>query len=236
MMKEFHDTFIAALDVPYIRRRLALICGFGQDVDRDRLATFWSSAVNPCFGSAPETHETVKLSRPHCTAFFARYGHVPGAFEYAQRSAVREALLGFIRTFCVEGLFITKRTVGLRIHLTDPDQFALWGGLDNEPVGECEPARSRPPGCRAHVTLALASGVPAVETGFDALRIMDAELDQRPDVCKIDMPDGVLREILVSSANSKSLDYVFYYQFSMAKTARLMLPAPVPSFGGGYDA
>lgn len=88
------------------------------------------------------------------------------------------------------------------------------------------PARLRPPGCRAHVTLALASGVPAVETGFDALRIVDAELDQRPDVCKIDMHDGVLREILASSSvDSTSPDYVFYYQFSTSKTARLMYTA-----------
>ncbi|VDK34281.1 unnamed protein product [Taenia asiatica] len=238
MVKEFRDAFFAALDVPYIHRRLALICGFDQayafgvslDVDRDQLATFWSSAINPYFGGAPEPLQTVKISRPHCTAFFARYGHVPGASEYAQRSTVREALLGSIRAFCVEGLFITKRTVGLRIHLSDPDQFAVWGGLDNESVDGCGeklvPARSRPPGCRAHVTLALASGVPAVETGFDALRIMDAELDQRPDVCIIDMPDGILREILASSsANSRSPDYVFYYQFSTPKTIRLMYTA-----------
>ncbi|KAL5970133.1 2'3'-cyclic-nucleotide 3'-phosphodiesterase [Taenia solium] len=226
MVKEFHDAFFAALDVPYIHRRLALICGFDQDVDRDQLATFWSSAINPCFDGAPEPLQTGKISRPHCTAFFAHYGHVPGSCEYAQRSTVREALLGSIRAFCVEGLFITKRTVGLRIHLTDPDQFAVWGGLDNESVDGCVPARSRPPGCRAHVTLALASGVPAVETGFDALRIMDAELDQRPDVCIIDMPDGILREILASSsANSKSPDYVFYYQFSKPKTVRLMYTA-----------
>lgn len=111
--------------------------GVCLDVDRDSLATFWSSAVNPCFGSAPEPHQTVKLSRPHCTAFFAGHGHAPGAYEYAQRSAVQEALLGSIRTFCVGGLFITKRTVGLRIHLTDSDQFALWGGLDSESVNGC---------------------------------------------------------------------------------------------------
>lgn len=30
MIKQFHDIFFAALAVPYVRRRLALICGFDQ--------------------------------------------------------------------------------------------------------------------------------------------------------------------------------------------------------------
>ncbi|VDM36054.1 unnamed protein product [Hydatigera taeniaeformis] len=226
MIKEFHDSFFSALDLPYVRKRLALICGFNQDINRDQLATFWSSAVNPWFGDVSEPYRTDKPARPHCTAFFAQHGHAPGASEYAQKTAVREALLGSIDELCVEGLFITKRTVGLRIHLSDPDQLALWGGLDNEPVDGHVTPQSRPQGCRAHVTLALASGVPAVETGFDALRIMDAELRQLPDVYTADMPDGILRELPISSsADSESLDNIFYYQYSTAKTIRLMYTA-----------
>lgn len=102
------------------------------EVDRDQLTKFWSSAVNPPFGQSSEC--STKASRPHCTAFFSNFGRATGAFEYANRSSVRESLLGVIHSLCLEGLFITKRTVGLRVRFNLTDQLDLWGGLDDEPV------------------------------------------------------------------------------------------------------
>lgn len=83
------------------------------------------------------------------------------------------------------------------------------------------PDQSRPKGCRAHITLALAPGIPALETGFDVLRIVDAELLQWPDVTRIRMTEGVLREIPVSVGS----ETIFYYQYDTPLTVRLMYSA-----------
>uniref|UniRef100_A0A5K3FWI3 2',3'-cyclic-nucleotide 3'-phosphodiesterase n=2 Tax=Mesocestoides corti TaxID=53468 RepID=A0A5K3FWI3_MESCO len=227
MVKNSYATFMSILGVPYARKRIALACGFDPDVDSSKLAGHWSSAVNPPFGSPPKTGRGVTPTWPHCTTKFSQFGRAPGAQEYANRSAVCQSLLGAIHSLSVLGLFITARTVGLRLHLEGDDQLALWDGEDNESVDGCVPPKPRPVGCRAHVTLALAAGVSAVETGIDALRIVDAELSGRPDTTQISMPGGdLLREIPVTSPSGpEHFDHVFYCQFKNPRTARLFFSA-----------
>ncbi|KAM7539568.1 hypothetical protein Aperf_G00000043423 [Anoplocephala perfoliata] len=218
VIQHCYATYLSMLEIPYVRQRLALMCNFDSEIDRDQLAKFWSSAVNPPFG---QPSEYTKVSRPHCTAFFSKFGRATGAVEYANRSSVRESLLGVIHSLCLVGLFITKRTVGLRVRFDLSDQLKLWGGSDDEAVDGYIPDQSRPRGCRAHVTLALAPGIPALETGFDVLRIVDAELSHRPDITRIEMIEGVMREIPVSMGS----ETIFYYQYNTPLTVRLMYSA-----------
>nr|CDS31910.1 Vam6:Vps39 protein [Hymenolepis microstoma] len=209
IIQRFYAIYLSILELSYVRQRLASMCNLDPNIDINHLAKFWSSAVNPTFGEPSES--IIKVSRPHCTTFFSNFGRATGAIEYSNRSAVREGLLGFVQSICLEGLFVTKRTVGLRVKLSGDEQMNLWGGLDDEPVDGYAPNEPRPKGCRAHVTLALAPGISAVETGFDALRIADSELLSRPDVTRMDLMDGVLREIPVSTTSEES---AFYYQFN----------------------
>ncbi|KAF6775928.1 hypothetical protein AHF37_03727 [Paragonimus kellicotti] len=55
----------------------------------------------------------------------------------------------------------------------------------------------RPVGCRAHVTLALAPDVSAVETGLDLLRVVDAELAQCPGHHIAIIPGGSVRRVTI---------------------------------------
>ncbi|VDD78062.1 unnamed protein product [Mesocestoides corti] len=199
------------------------------DVDSSKLAGHWSSAVNPPFGSPPKTGRGVTPTWPHCTTKFSQFGRAPGAQEYANRSAVCQSLLGAIHSLSVLGLFITARTVGLRLHLEGDDQLALWDGEDNESVDGCVPPKPRPVGCRAHVTLALAAGVSAVETGIDALRIVDAELSGRPDTTQISMPGGdLLREIPVTSPSGPE-HFDHNYLLIGTKTGQILFYEITPS-------
>ena len=211
-----------------------------------QLAAYWSSAVLPPFGRDTGARPT----RPHCTAFFSKYGRELGAREYAERSIVQDALLGAIYSPRVVGLFVTRRTVGLRVRLPDdPGVLNIWNNDDNESVDLCGedpfahhyftadiyftaklyfsvPPQPRPKGSRAHITLAVATGVSTMETGIDALRLVDAELNQRPDIGRFNMPDGVIREISITTPDSKYLmDSAFYYQFSVPRDLRLMYSA-----------
>ena len=88
------------------------------------------------------------------------------------------------------------------------------------------PSQPRPKGSRAHISLGLAPGVSAVDTGLDALRLVDADLIQRPDIIRVDMPAGVIREVEISSPDDASTsDYAFYYQFNVVKDIRLIYSA-----------
>ncbi|VDO05129.1 unnamed protein product [Rodentolepis nana] len=215
IIRRFYASFLSILELPYVRQRLASMCNLDSNIDRNHLAKFWSSAVYPTFGEPSES--IIQVSRPHCTTFYSNFGRATGAIEYSNRSAVRKGLLGCIQSICLEGLFVTKRTIGLRVKLSGDEQMDLWGGLDDEPVDGYAPDEPRPKGCRAHVTLALAPGIAAVETGFDALRIADSELLSRPDITRIELMDGVLREIPVSTSSEES---IFYYQLNTPQLIR----------------
>lgn len=74
----------------------------------------------------------------------------------------------------VVGLIVTPRTFGARVSLT-PEQLPLWpAGADKVgvPSADLPSVEALPVGSRAHVTLACAAGVEAVQTGIDLLEIL----------------------------------------------------------------
>ncbi|XP_076609604.1 2',3'-cyclic-nucleotide 3'-phosphodiesterase [Chaetodon auriga] len=103
----------------------------------------------------------------HCTTKFCNYGKAEGAKEYAQNPAVKD-LYGSAFELLLTALFVTPRTVGARVSLTE-EQLLLWPA-DAEKV--VESAASLPLGSRAHITLGCAEGVEPVQTGLDLLEIL----------------------------------------------------------------
>lgn len=65
-------------------------------------------------------------------------------------------------------LFVTPRTVGARVSLTE-EQLLLW---PDDAEKEVPSAAALPQGSRAHVTLGCAEGVEPVQTGLDLLDIL----------------------------------------------------------------
>lgn len=85
----------------------------------------------------------------------------------ASLQAVAESY-GSVSQLSLRALFVTPRTVGASVSLTD-EQLLLWPADAEE--GE-EGASSLPLGSRAHVTLGCAEGVEPVQTGLDLLEIL----------------------------------------------------------------
>ncbi|XP_053554900.1 2',3'-cyclic-nucleotide 3'-phosphodiesterase [Bombina bombina] len=103
----------------------------------------------------------------HCTTKFCDYGKVPGSEEYSQLEAVKKAYSkGF--TLHISALFVTPRTAGARVDLTE-EQLLLWP-LDAEK--EVMPKENLPRGSRAHLTLGTAGDVQNVQTGIDLLEFV----------------------------------------------------------------
>lgn len=109
----------------------------------------------------------------HCTTKYCDYGKAEGAKEYAENPAVK-ALYGSAFELSLTALFVTPRTVGARVSLTD-EQLQLWPS-DAE-KSSAAAAASLPPGSRAHVTLGCAEGVEPVQTGLDLLDILALQQD-----------------------------------------------------------
>nr|XP_013801865.1 PREDICTED: 2',3'-cyclic-nucleotide 3'-phosphodiesterase isoform X1 [Apteryx mantelli mantelli] len=105
----------------------------------------------------------------HCTTKYTDFGKAPGAEEYAQQEAVK-ASYGKGFTLSVSALFVTTKTVGARVELSE-QQLLLWPG-DTDKI---TPADNFPKGSRAHITLGCASGVEAVQTGLDLLEFVKLE-------------------------------------------------------------
>ncbi|XP_068192445.1 2',3'-cyclic-nucleotide 3'-phosphodiesterase [Antennarius striatus] len=103
----------------------------------------------------------------HCTTKFLDYGKAEGAKEYAQNPAVKSAY-GSVSELSLIALFVTPRTVGARVSLTE-EQLLLWPADAETSV---QPTVSLPLGSRAHVTLGCADGVEPVQTGLDLLEIL----------------------------------------------------------------
>lgn len=70
--------------------------------------------------------------------------------------------LGKLHQLEVRGLLITARTVSLHVQLNE-EQLKLWRQDE-------ELSRGLPRGSRAHVTVATANGVEAVEAGRDTMK------------------------------------------------------------------
>ncbi|XP_047428828.1 2',3'-cyclic-nucleotide 3'-phosphodiesterase [Mugil cephalus] len=107
----------------------------------------------------------------HCTTKFCDYGKAEGAKEYAQTPAVKD-FYGAAFELSLSALFVTPRTVGARVSLTE-EQLLLWPADAEKEAGSAVPAAaSLPLGSRAHVTLGCAEGVQPVQTGLDLLEIL----------------------------------------------------------------
>lgn len=75
---------------------------------------------------------------------------------------------GSVYELSLTALFVTPRTVGARVSLTE-EQLLLW---PDDAEKEVPSGASLPLGSRAHVTLGCAEGVEPVQTGFDLLDIL----------------------------------------------------------------
>ncbi|XP_029365346.1 2',3'-cyclic-nucleotide 3'-phosphodiesterase [Echeneis naucrates] len=107
----------------------------------------------------------------HCTTKFCNYGKAEGAKEYAMKPAVRD-FYGSTSELSLTALFVTPRTVGAQVSLTE-EQLLLWpGDAEKEAASIVPAAASLPVGSRAHVTLGCAQGVEPMQTGLDLLEIL----------------------------------------------------------------
>ncbi|XP_041824351.1 2',3'-cyclic-nucleotide 3'-phosphodiesterase [Melanotaenia boesemani] len=107
----------------------------------------------------------------HCTTKFCDYGKSEGAKEYAQSPAVKNSY-GSVCELSMTALFVTPRTVGARVSLTE-EQLQLWPADAEKQVEADVPATAAMPlGSRAHVTLGCVEGVEPVQTGIDLLQIL----------------------------------------------------------------
>ncbi|BHF78040.1 hypothetical protein SprV_0602115000 [Sparganum proliferum] len=217
--------FEAILKNDSLRATLAKTCGLPDGSAVAEVANFWKSAVNPLFGKAPPDNEGYPApTRPHATSYFSNFGVQPGAKEYADLLIVNKALLGRLDNISVLGLMVSKRTIGARLKLSD-DMLPFWRQNDSDVVngslGGDRP--SRPVGSRAHATLALAHGVAAVETGFDTMRVVDAEALNYPNTEKIPVSDGIIYDIKMPSTKSDETgEHIFYYEFSQPHSHRVI--------------
>ncbi|KAL7056239.1 hypothetical protein AAHC03_021001 [Spirometra sp. Aus1] len=208
-----------------LRATLAKTCGLSDGSTVDEVADFWKSAVNPLFGKAPPDNDGYpEPTRPHATSYYSDFGRQPGAKEYADLLIVNKALLGRLDNISVLGLMVSKRTIGARLKLAD-DMLPFWRQNDSDVVngslGGDRP--SRPVGSRAHATLALAHGVKAVETGFDTMRVVDAEAQNYPNTEKILVSDGIIYDIKMPSTKSdETSEHIFYYEFSQPHSHRVI--------------
>ncbi|KAF7233784.1 hypothetical protein EG68_07277 [Paragonimus skrjabini miyazakii] len=201
------DSLVTIVGLPDVQIRLTSALGMSDSASVMDVLRHWHSATYPAFGSGLRTSHASSV--PHITAKYARFGHAPDAERYGLSGAVTSSLLGRLFTVQVTGLFFSLRTVGLRIRLPSDDLVLrhLWSSDDQAVLSDgsavleasFDPVVSsqRPVGCRAHVTLALAPDVSAVETGLDLLRVVDAELAQCPGHHVAIIPGGSVRRVTV---------------------------------------
>ncbi|KAM4597905.1 2',3'-cyclic-nucleotide 3'-phosphodiesterase [Polymixia lowei] len=117
----------------------------------------------------------------HCTTKYCDYGKAQGTKEYLEKPAVNE-LYGSAFELSLSALFVTPRTVGARVSLTE-EQLTLWpADAEKEAEAVVPAAASLPPGSRAHVTLGCAEGVEPVQTGLDLLEILALQQEEQGEV------------------------------------------------------
>ncbi|XP_064177907.1 2',3'-cyclic-nucleotide 3'-phosphodiesterase [Anguilla rostrata] len=103
----------------------------------------------------------------HCTTKFCDYGKAEGSKEYAEQLAVKDRY-GSMSELKLSALFLTPRTLGARVSLTE-EQLQLWpAGAEKEAM----PDADLPAGSRAHITLGCAEGVEPLQTGLDLLELV----------------------------------------------------------------
>lgn len=111
-------------------------------------------------------------------------------FSWFSLQAVTESY-GSVSELSLSALFVTPRTVGARVSLTE-EQLLLWPS-DAEKEADVPPAASSlPRGSRAHVTLGCAEGVEPVQTGLDLLEILALQQDGQQGELVEEMELGTL--------------------------------------------
>ncbi|KAK2833164.1 hypothetical protein Q5P01_017053 [Channa striata] len=128
----------------------------------------------------------------HCTTKFCNYGKAEGAKEYAEKPGVKK-FYGSIFELSLTALFVTPRTVGARVSLTE-EQLQLWpADAEKEAESVVPTAASLPLGSRAHITLGCAEGVEPVQTGLDLLQILALQQEGQEGELVTEMELGSLR-------------------------------------------
>ncbi|KAG9343973.1 hypothetical protein JZ751_012448 [Albula glossodonta] len=125
----------------------------------------------------------------HCTTKYCNYGKAKGAKEYAEKESVRQQY-GSMTKLVIGALFITPRTMGVRVLLTQ-DQLQLWPD-DTEEKADAGPEAELPPGSRAHITLGCAEGIKPVQTGPDLLEILQLQKQGQEGEKVQDLENGPL--------------------------------------------
>ncbi|XP_060945296.1 2',3'-cyclic-nucleotide 3'-phosphodiesterase [Limanda limanda] len=123
----------------------------------------------------------------HCTTKYCDYGKAEGAKEYAKKPAVKD-LYGSTFELALSALFVTPRTVGARVSLTE-EQLLLW---PEDAESSVPAAASLPLGSRAHITLGCAEGVEPVQTGLDLLDILALQQEGQKAELVVEMELGSL--------------------------------------------
>ncbi|XP_053707659.1 2',3'-cyclic-nucleotide 3'-phosphodiesterase [Synchiropus splendidus] len=149
------------------------------------------------FGGKPEKEVDLEQyfkakGRLHCTTKFCDYGKVEGSKEYGCSQNVQESL-GRMSVLSLSALFVTPRTFGARVSLTE-EQLLIWPTDAEKEADPTVPgASSLPLGSRAHVTLGCADGVEPVQTGFDLLQILTLQQSGQEGELVEEMELGSLR-------------------------------------------
>ncbi|XP_043530882.1 2',3'-cyclic-nucleotide 3'-phosphodiesterase isoform X2 [Chiloscyllium plagiosum] len=127
----------------------------------------------------------------HCTTKFCNYGKDPGCEAYAESEAVEDSY-SKAYTLNVVALFVTPRTLGARV-LLNKHQEVLWPKGQERDEGEDSTEKADLPlGSRAHITLACAPGVKAVQTGLDLLQILKLIEEGKQPTFQVDLQKGQL--------------------------------------------
>ncbi|KAH8862055.1 2',3'-cyclic-nucleotide 3'-phosphodiesterase [Schistosoma japonicum] len=200
------DALNTIIELPGVRNELVNAFDLPQDATIQDVLTHWESATVPNFGTGLKACSTPSI--PHITAMYSKYGRAFGAEYYALRRSVNETLLGKLFTVQITGLVISPRTIGARVKLPNDEVIRhLWASDDQEVVfpGNCGIIHvSRPIGCRAHVTIAVAPGVSPVETGRDLLRVVDMELNNQPGDHVAIIKNGSVRRLVIPKLSSNT--------------------------------
>lgn len=211
------DAVTTILGLPEVYSELVKRFALSADDTIQKVLEHWQSATIPDFGIGLQS--SCFASRPHVTANYVRYGKMRGAEKYALSKAVSDGLLGCLSTIQITGLFLTSRTIGAKVQLPldDPIVKHLWASDDqvflengqhpntdhsNQPFDNI-PKVTRPTGCRAHITFALAPDVPAVETGLDLLRIVDKELMGHSGEFLATVKSGSVRRVSINKSKTR---------------------------------
>lgn len=127
----------------------------------------------------------------HCTTKYTNYGKADGAKEYTEKKVVQE-MYSSVSDLSLSALFITPRTVGAQVSLTE-DQLQLWpDDAEKEAESEVPGAGALSLGSRAHVTLGCTDGVRPVQTGFDLLQILLLQKDEQQEKTVEETESGTL--------------------------------------------